>query len=69
MEKKPYSDRRWWEAPKAFASECSECIHDHGYAKCDKYPKGIPKEILNQSCKGTPEYKKGYCSNLQKKKA
>lgn len=68
MENKAYSDRRWSDVPKAFTSECSKCIHDHGYAKCDKYPDGIPKEILNQSCKGTSEYKKGYCSSLKKKK-
>ena len=35
MEKKPYSDRRWWEAPKAFDSACNSCTRYHGYAKCD----------------------------------
>ena len=43
MEKKPYSDRRWWEAPKAFDSACSSCTRYHGYAKCDTYPDGIPR--------------------------
>ena len=38
MEKKPYSDRRWWEAPKAFDSACNSCTRYHGYAKCDTYP-------------------------------
>ena len=42
MEKKPYSDRRWWEAPKAFDSACNSCTRYHGYAKCDTYPDGIP---------------------------
>ena len=37
MEKKPYSDRRWWEAPKAFDSACNSCTRYHGYAKCDTY--------------------------------
>ena len=40
MEKKPYSDRRWWEAPKAFDSACNSCTRYHGYAKCDTYPDG-----------------------------
>ena len=43
MEKKPYSDRRWWEAPKAFDSACNSCTRYHGYAKCDTYPDGIPE--------------------------
>ena len=69
MEKKPYSDRRWWEAPKAFDSDCSSCTRYHGYAKCDTYPDGIPREVIRQSAPGTNNYKEDFCSDLQKKKA
>ena len=48
MEKKPYSDRRWWEAPKAFDSACNSCTRYHGYAKCDTYPDGIPGAVIRQ---------------------
>ena len=53
MEKKPYSDRRWWEAPKAFDSACNSCTRYHGYAKCDTYPDGIPGAVIRQSALGT----------------
>lgn len=69
MEKKSYSDRRWWEAPKAFDSACSSCVRYHGYAKCDTYPDGIPIEIIKQSFPDTNNYKEDFCSDLQKKKA
>lgn len=68
MEKKPYSDRRWWEAPKAFDSACSSCIRYRGYLKCDTYPEGIPKELIKQSFPDTEKYKESYCSDLQKKR-
>ena len=67
MEMKPYSDQRWHDTPKAFSSECSECVHDRGWCKCEKYPDGIPSEILDQSFRGMDDYKEGYCSFLQKK--
>lgn len=67
MEKRPYSDRRWQEAPKAYDSECNMCTCYHGYAKCDKYPDGIPSKILDQSFRGMDDYKEGYCKELQKK--
>lgn len=66
---KPYSDRRWREAPKAFNSECSSCIHDYGYARCKKYPDGIPREILKQSFQGTEGYNKKYCDMKKLKKS
>ena len=78
MEKKPYSDRRWWEAPKAFDSACNSCTRYHGYANCvtylvgflcDIYPDGIPREVIRQSALGTNNYKEDFCRDLQKKKA
>ena len=69
MEKKPYSDRRWWEAPKAFDSACNSCTRYHGYAKCDIYPDGIAREVIRQSALGTNNYKEDFCRDMQKKKA
>ena len=69
MEKKPYSDRRWWEAPKAFDSACNSCTRYHGYAKCDTYPDGIPGAVIRQSALGTNNYKEDFCRDMQKKKA
>lgn len=67
---KPYSDRRWWDAPKAIRSECGDCVNYYGYLKCKKYPDGAPKEVINQSFPGTEEYNKNYCDmkKLKKKK-
>lgn len=59
---KPYSDRRWWDVPKAISSQCNECCYDGDFAKCEKYPDGIPKEILKQSFPGMEGYKEDYCS-------
>ena len=61
MEKKPYSDRRWWEEPKAFDSACNSCTRYHGYAKCDTYPDGIPGAVIRQSALGTNNYKEDLC--------
>lgn len=58
---KPYSDKRWWIAPRGITSECGNCIFDFGYGKCEKYPDGIPKEMIDKSFPGTEEYKKKYC--------
>ncbi len=58
---KPYSDRRWWEAPRGINSACDECIRYYGYNKCEKYPEGIPREVLIQSFPGTTEYDEKYC--------
>ena len=65
MEKKPYSDRRWWEAPKAFDSACNSCTRYHGYAKCDTYPDGIPEFPKQKDIKEQPVFtclqRKEYC--------
>lgn len=58
---KPYSDKRWWIAPRGITSECGSCIFDFGFGKCEKYPDGIPKETIDKSFPGTEEYKKKYC--------
>ena len=42
----PYSDKRWWIAPRGIDSDCNSCIFDYGFNKCEKYPDGIPKEIV-----------------------
>lgn len=68
MEKKPYSDRRWWEAPKAFDSACNSCTRYHGYAKCDIYPDGIPREVIRQSALGTNNYKEDFAEICRKRK-
>lgn len=68
MGQKPYSDRRWYEAPGWIESECCTCQFDQGFAKCDKYPEGIPREILDSSFPGTEEYKKKYCKYRKKAK-
>ena len=41
----------------------------HGYAKCEIYPDGIPREVIRQSALGTNNYKEDFCRDLQKKKA
>lgn len=61
MEQTPYSDRRWHEAPGRIKSKCHTCQYDRGFAKCDKYPEGIPREITLSSFPGTEKYKKRYC--------
>lgn len=57
----PYSDKRWWIAPRGIDSDCNSCIFDYGFNKCEKYPDGIPKEIVKKSFPGTEAYKKKYC--------
>ena len=66
---KQYSDRRWRDAPKAYPSECSSCTNYRGYAKCAKYPEGIPREVLKQSALGTESYNKKYCDMKKLKKS
>ena len=62
-----HSDRRWWEAPKAFASACNSCTRYHGYAKCDTYPDGIPGAVIRQSALGTNNYKEDFAEICGKK--
>lgn len=65
---KPYVHRRWRDAPKAVSSDCNSCIHYHGFCKCDKYPEGIPKNIIKQSAPKTEGYNKKYCDMKELKK-
>lgn len=66
MEKKPFSDKRWWDNPMPISSDCSSCQYTKGFGKCDKYPEGIPKEMRDQSFPGTENYNRHYC-NYRKK--
>lgn len=61
MEKKPYSDPRWWDNPMPSFSDCGACIYHRGRRKCDKYPEGIPDKIMGRSFPRTDTYKKKYC--------
>lgn len=67
---KPYSDRRWWDAPKPLGSGCNFCQFHYGFGKCEKYPDGIPRDILKKSF---PEPRKPdkfpkYCKFRKEKK-
>lgn len=65
---KPYSDRRWWDDPRGYASVCPKCIYHYGFGKCEKYPDGIPREVLKQSFPGTENYNKKYCEFRKEQK-
>lgn len=45
MEKKPYSDPRWWDNPKPKGTQCNSCKHFYGFRKCKAFPDGIPREL------------------------
>lgn len=60
MEKKPYSDSRWRDNPQLITSQCSFCLHWHGFGKCDKL--GIvSQDILDKSFLGSKNYDPEYC--------
>lgn len=61
MEKKPYSDRRWWDNPMPIFSLCGKCKHWRGRDKCDKYDSIIPEKVMDKSFPGTEEYDENYC--------
>lgn len=46
---KPYSDKRWWVASKPLDSGCNFCKLYLGNVKCEKYPEGIPGNVLDKS--------------------
>jgi len=46
MDKKPYSDSRWWDDPKPCDVSCNSCAHYFGFAKCKAFPNEIPRELL-----------------------
>lgn len=46
MEKKLYSDSRWWDNPHPIAAQCGNCKHfKRGTISCKAFVK-IPKDIL-----------------------
>lgn len=63
---KPYSDKRWCDAPRPTGSECNRCKYHYGFGKCEKYPEGIPKEKLKRSFPGNGNYKEDYCEYKDK---
>jgi hypothetical protein len=46
MEKKPYSDARWWDDPKPEMAACGRCVHYITRGKCRAFPDEIPRELL-----------------------
>lgn len=46
MNKKLYSDSRWWDNPQAKDVQCNSCTHYRGFAKCDAFPDRIPRELM-----------------------
>lgn len=67
MEKKPYSDRRWWDNPMPISSYCNDCKHWKGFGKCDKYENGVPKEILDKSFPNHADFNENYCEYREEK--
>lgn len=61
MEKKPYSERRWWDNPMPISSLCDKCIYWKGFGKCEKYEDKVPRETLNKSFPGTENFQEDYC--------
>ncbi|MCI8748492.1 MAG: hypothetical protein HFH67_11625 [Lachnospiraceae bacterium] len=61
MEKKLYSDPRWWDNPMPKSSLCPECIYWQGFLKCDKYEQKVPMEVLDKSFPGTENFDENYC--------
>lgn len=62
MEKKPYSDSRWWDNPMPVDSACGNCRFYQGFLKCEKYSPKIPMNILDKSFPGTAEFDENYCT-------
>ena len=66
MEKKPYSDRRWWDNPGFVGSLCNNCKFGPAF-ECKKYPNGIPRELLFKSFPGTENFDENYCPYREEK--
>lgn len=67
MEKKPYSDRRWWDNPMPISSLCNICENWLGRGKCKKYQDKVPREILEKSFPGTERFEEDYCEYRKEK--
>ncbi len=61
MDKKLYSDPRWWDNPMPKSSLCGKCVYWRGFLKCDKYEDRIPDEIRKKSYVGTENFDENYC--------
>ncbi len=68
MERKSYSDRRWYDAPMAITSQCCECIHWRGFGECEFYAPRIPMELTKKSFPGTRNYDEYYCQYREMRK-
>lgn len=69
MDKKLYSDRRWWDNPMPISSLCGKCSRWHGFGKCDKYKDSVPEEVLEKSFPGTEKFDNDYCPYRKNKDA
>lgn len=68
MEKKPYSDPRWWDNPMGVPSQCNDCRHYNGDATCLAFPEGIPKEIASNKFIHNKPYENDNGFRYEKKK-
>lgn len=57
MDKKPYSDNRFWDNPQAKDVQCNSCTYYKGFAKCEAFPDGIPRELLTVAITHKKAYK------------
>lgn len=57
MDKKPYSDSRWWDNPQPLDVQCNSCKNFYGFRKCRAFPDGIPKELLTDKFTHKKAYK------------
>lgn len=49
-----YESERWRCDPGATGIMCNDCIHYHGFAKCDAFPDGIPHDLIYREEHDTP---------------
>ena len=66
---KLYADKRWWMPSKPLDSGCSFCQLYYGFGKCEKYPDGIPRDVLTSSFPepGKEDRFPTYCDSRQEK--
>ncbi len=66
IEKKLYSDPRWWDDPKPRSSLCGTCKYDLGFLKCVKHGE-IPIGLLRKSFPGCEGFDENYCQYREEK--
>lgn len=49
-----YESERWRGDPGARDVMCNHCVHYHGFAKCDAFPDGIPRDLIRRKEHDTP---------------